>query len=101
MGRLHARRVTHRGLTADRILLTDDGEVMLLDPGDGDVAATDLQVRLDVTQLLAELALYVGPERAADLAIEKSRPGRACRRGVLAAAGRAGSFHPGGAPPPP
>ncbi len=39
---------------------------MLLDPGDGDVAASDLQVRLDVAQLLAELALYVGPERSAD-----------------------------------
>ena len=45
---------------------------MLLDPGDGDVAATDLQVRLDVAQLLAELALYVGPERSADLALEKA-----------------------------
>jgi uncharacterized membrane protein YbhN (UPF0104 family) len=74
MGRLHARRVTHRGLTADRILFTDDGEAMLLDPGDGDVAATDLQVRLDVTQLLAELALYVGPDRGAELAIEKADP---------------------------
>ena len=45
---------------------------MLLDPGDGDVAASDLQVRLDVAQLLAELALYVGPERAADLALAKA-----------------------------
>lgn len=70
--RLHARYVTHRGLTADRILLTDDGQVMLLDPGDGDVAASDLQVRLDVAQLIAELALYVGPDRAAGLALEKA-----------------------------
>ncbi|MGD0602426.1 MAG: lysylphosphatidylglycerol synthase transmembrane domain-containing protein [Streptosporangiaceae bacterium] len=74
MGQLHAHRVTHRGLTADRILFTDDGEAMLLDPGNGDVAATDLQVRLDVTQLLAELALYVGADRAAELAIEKADP---------------------------
>ena len=70
--RLHARHVTHRGLTADRILLTDDGQAMLLDPGDGDVAASDLQIRLDVAQLLAELALYVGPDRAASLALEKA-----------------------------
>ena len=69
---LHEHRVTHRSLTADRILLTGDGQVMLLDPGDGDVAASDLQVRLDVAQLLAELALYVGPERSADLALEKA-----------------------------
>ena len=74
VGRLHARHVTHRGLTADRILLTDDGQAILLDPGDGDVAASDLQVRLDVTQLLAELALYVGPDRAAALAVEKESP---------------------------
>jgi uncharacterized membrane protein YbhN (UPF0104 family) len=72
MGRLHARKVTHRGLTADRILFTDDGRVMLLDPGDGDVAASDLQIRLDVAQLIAELALYVGPDRAARLALEQA-----------------------------
>ena len=69
---LHEHRVTHRSLTADRILLTGDDHVMLLNPGDGDVAASDLQVRLDLAQLLAELSLYVGPERAADLALEKA-----------------------------
>ena len=71
VGKLHARRVTHRGLTADRILFTGDGQAMLLDPGDGDVAASDLQIRLDVAQLLAELTLYVGPDRAAGLAREQ------------------------------
>ena len=70
--RLHARHVTHRGLTADRILLTDDGQAMLLDPGDGDVAASDLQVRLDLAQLIAELALYVGPDRSASIAVAKT-----------------------------
>jgi uncharacterized membrane protein YbhN (UPF0104 family) len=74
VGRLHRRKVTHRALTADRILLTDDGRVMLLDPGEGDVAASDLQIRLDVAQLLAELALYVGPDRASGLALEQGSP---------------------------
>jgi glycosyltransferase 2 family protein len=74
VGRLHARKVTHRGLTADRILLTDDGRVLLLDPGEGDVAASDLQIRLDVAQLLAELALYVGPDRASTSALERASP---------------------------
>jgi glycosyltransferase 2 family protein len=94
--RLHSRRVTHRALTADRILLTSDGdrgghdhgpglgprhpdggrpgggdEVMLLEPGNGDVAASDLQIRLDLAQLLAELALLVGPDRAASIARKK------------------------------
>jgi glycosyltransferase 2 family protein len=69
VGRLHAHRVTHRSLTGDRILLTGDGRAMLLDPGDGDVEASDLQIRLDVAQLLAELALAVGPDRAAGLVV--------------------------------
>jgi glycosyltransferase 2 family protein len=94
--RLHGRRVTHRALTADRILLTGDGygrvgdqapglgpyrdgarrgsgggEVMLLEPGNGDVAASDLQLRLDLAQLMAELALLVGPDRAAASARQK------------------------------
>jgi len=66
--KLHAHRVTHRALTADRILFDDDGEVVLLDPVLGDVAATDLQLHLDVAQLLAELALLVGPDRTTSVA---------------------------------
>jgi glycosyltransferase 2 family protein len=69
--RLHAHHVAHRGLTADRIMFAVSGPVMLLDPGDGDVAASDLQMRLDLAQLVAELALVVGPERAAHLAVER------------------------------
>jgi uncharacterized membrane protein YbhN (UPF0104 family) len=70
VSRLHRHRVTHRSLTAEHILLTPNGtgEVMLLEPGDGDVAASDLQLRLDLAQLTAALALVVGPERAADAA---------------------------------
>ena len=68
---LHAHHVTHRGLTADRIVFTPDDRVMLLDPGDGDVAASDLQIHLDLAQLIAELALFVGPEKSAGMAVEK------------------------------
>ncbi len=46
-------------------------EVMLLEPGNGDVAASDLQLLLDIAQLIAELALLVGPDRAADIAQAK------------------------------
>jgi uncharacterized membrane protein YbhN (UPF0104 family)/tRNA A-37 threonylcarbamoyl transferase component Bud32 len=68
--RLHRHRVTHRALTSEHIMLPggEDGEVVLLDPGDGDVAASELQIRLDLAQLTASLALLVGPERAADAA---------------------------------
>jgi uncharacterized membrane protein YbhN (UPF0104 family) len=72
--RLHAHRVAHRSLTADRILIDDAGQVILLDPGIGDVAASDLQLRLDLSQLLAELAALVGPDRAADLALRRVGP---------------------------
>jgi uncharacterized membrane protein YbhN (UPF0104 family) len=72
--RLHEHRVTHRALTADRILFapSDSADpVVLLDPGNGDVAASELQSRLDLAQLIAQTALLVGPDRAADVAIEK------------------------------
>lgn len=70
---LHKHRVTHRALTEDRIMYTgpDLQRVALLEPGNGDVAATDLQVRLDLAQLIAQTALLVGADRAADIAIEK------------------------------
>ncbi|HEX9066548.1 MAG TPA: lysylphosphatidylglycerol synthase domain-containing protein, partial [Streptosporangiaceae bacterium] len=70
---LHRRRITHRALTDDRIMLIGDDpqQVALLEPGNGDVAATDLQLRLDLAQLTAQTALLVGPDRAADIAIEK------------------------------
>src|SRR5258708_28853091 len=75
---LHKNGVTHRALTDDRIMFLPPassgnhaGEVALLDPGNGDVAATDLQVRLDLAQLIAQTALVVGPDRAADIATEK------------------------------
>src|ERR1022692_3955240 len=78
--RLHRHRVTHRKLTADHILFARpdgdpgsdrEGQVLLLEPGDGDVAASDLQLRLDRVQLLAEMALAVGPDRAGDIVAEK------------------------------
>lgn len=78
--RLHQHRVTHRHLTADHILFVRPGSdpdperddvVTLLEPGEGDVAASDLQIRLDRIQLLAEMALLVGPDRAADVIAER------------------------------
>jgi len=69
---LHAHEVTHRNLTAEHILLTADGMVMLLDPGGGDLAASDLQLHLDLAQLITELALLAGPEASARLALEKT-----------------------------
>ena len=93
-------RVTHRALTAATGILgcragrrqpRSDGDsgVMLLEPGNGDVAASDLQLRLDLAQLLAELALLVGPDRAAGHRPAADRRRRAGRRGAAAPAGGA------------
>jgi glycosyltransferase 2 family protein len=68
---LHEHRITHGALTADRILLTGHGQVMLLDMSSGEVAATDLEVRLDLVQFLCELAVYAGPGPVADLVVSK------------------------------
>ena len=83
VARLHARHVTHRGLTADRILFAPGGRVVLLDPGNGDVAASDLHKRLDLAQLIVELALIVGPGRAAKMAIGKLASGKAGGNGIV------------------
>ena len=71
---LHQHRVTHRSLIPDHVLVTGagtNGTVMLLEPGDGDIAASDLQIRLDLAQLTAATALLVGPDRAASVARQK------------------------------
>ena len=66
---LHSGRVTHGALTADRILLTSDGGVMLLDMSSGEVAATDLEIQLDLVQFVTELAVCAGPGRTAELVV--------------------------------
>ena len=71
---LHAGRVTHGTLTADRILLTSDGGALLLDTSGGEVAATDLEIRLDLVQFVTELALCAGPDRTAELVVSQLGP---------------------------
>lgn len=69
LGILHAARVAHRGLTGGGVLVEPDRRVALVDLRAGEIAATDLQLRLDHAQLLATTALLAGPERAADAAL--------------------------------
>ena len=96
---LHAHRVTHRALTGDRIMLADDGDVVLLDPGSGGVAATDLQLRLDLAQLLAELALLVGPDQAR-LAVKAVGADELVAVVPLLQPMVSPTYHPGGRAPP-
>lgn len=70
----HAAGLAHRQVTADVLLLgtTDDGdpEVWLTGWEAGDVASSTLARRMDLTQLIALLALRVGAERAMASAAE-------------------------------
>ncbi|MEZ0091048.1 flippase-like domain-containing protein [Streptacidiphilus sp. EB129] len=61
---LHDRRIAHRRLTGESLLVTEQGGICLINLAGGDIAAGDLTLRMDLAQLLTTLALRVGPERA-------------------------------------
>lgn len=66
--RAHDAGLAHRSLTADVVLVGHDPdgqpEVWLTGWENGDIASAELARRVDLTQMLALLALRVGPERA-------------------------------------
>ncbi|AUG79562.1 membrane protein [Kitasatospora sp. MMS16-BH015] len=64
VGRLHDRRIAHRRLTGESLLVVDDKTGCLVNLSGGDIAAGDLTLRIDLAQLLTTFALRVGPERA-------------------------------------
>ena len=72
--RLQARKLVHRGLTSPNMLIPDHGGAVLLDLGGGEIAASDLAMRLDTVQLLVTLALVAGPERAVRTGVEVLGP---------------------------
>ncbi|OIV36930.1 hypothetical protein BIV57_13755 [Mangrovactinospora gilvigrisea] len=61
---LAERRIAHRGLVAESILLTPDGRPWLTNLRNGEIAAGDLVLRMDIAELLCTLALRVGAERS-------------------------------------
>ena len=60
---LRGRRIAHRRLGADQVLVTVDGPV-LLGLRAAQLSASDVQLDLDVANLLVATAARVGPERA-------------------------------------
>ncbi|MFE6753099.1 lysylphosphatidylglycerol synthase domain-containing protein [Streptomyces sp. NPDC057684] len=66
---LQSRRIAHRRLTGDAILVDRSGTVILTDLRGGEIAAGDLILRMDIAQLLATLGLRVGAERAVASAV--------------------------------
>ncbi|MFE4213029.1 lysylphosphatidylglycerol synthase domain-containing protein [Streptomyces sp. NPDC056844] len=66
---LQSRRIAHRRLTGDAILVDDSGTVFVTDLRGGEIAAGDLVLRMDVAQLLTTTGLRVGAERAVEGAL--------------------------------
>ncbi|WP_206307033.1 lysylphosphatidylglycerol synthase transmembrane domain-containing protein [Streptomyces sp. F001] len=66
---LQSRRIAHRRLAGDAILVDRSGTVILTDLRGGEIAAGDLLLRMDVAQLMTTLALQVGAERAVASAV--------------------------------
>jgi uncharacterized membrane protein YbhN (UPF0104 family) len=61
---LQERRIAHRRLEGDAILVDRLGRVILTDLRGGEIAAGDLVLRMDIGQLLTTLGLRVGAERS-------------------------------------
>ncbi|UFQ17910.1 MULTISPECIES: lysylphosphatidylglycerol synthase domain-containing protein [Streptomyces] len=67
---LQSRRIAHRRLAGDAVLVDRSGTVILTDLRGGEIAAGDLVLRMDIAQLLTTLGLRVGAERAVAAAVE-------------------------------
>ncbi|MGY6022982.1 lysylphosphatidylglycerol synthase domain-containing protein [Streptomyces spinosirectus] len=66
---LQSRRIAHRRLVGDAILVDRSGTVIITDLRVGEIAAGDLLLRMDISQLLVTLGLRVGAERAVASAV--------------------------------
>ncbi|MEU9334233.1 lysylphosphatidylglycerol synthase transmembrane domain-containing protein [Streptomyces sp. NPDC048290] len=71
---LQSRRIAHRRLAGDAILVDRSGTVILTDLRGGEIAAGDLLLRMDIAQLVTTLALRVGAERAVASALSVLGP---------------------------
>lgn len=65
---LQSRRIAHRGLVGGSLMVDRSGQVFLTDLRAGEIAASDLVLRMDVADLLTTVALRVGPERSVAVA---------------------------------
>ncbi|MFD9412622.1 YbhN family protein [Streptomyces sp. NPDC059989] len=71
---LQSRRIAHRRLTGDALVVDRSGTVILTDLRGGEIAAGDLVLRMDIAQLLTTLGLRVGAERAVASAVSVLGP---------------------------
>ncbi len=71
---LQSRRIAHRRLVGESLLVDRSGRVFLTDLRGGEIAAGDILLRMDIAQLLTTMALRVGPERAVGAALSVLGP---------------------------
>lgn len=71
---LQSRRIAHRRLTGDALVVDRSGNVILTDLRGGEIAAGDLVLRMDIAQLLTTVGLRVGAERAVASAVSVLGP---------------------------
>ncbi|MEU2656948.1 lysylphosphatidylglycerol synthase domain-containing protein [Streptomyces sp. NPDC007325] len=71
---LQSRRIAHRRLSGDAILVDRSGRVFLTDLRGGEIAAGDLVLRMDIAQFLTTLGLRLGAERTVATAVEVLGP---------------------------
>ncbi|PJT50530.1 TIGR00374 family protein, partial [Streptomyces albidoflavus] len=66
---LQSRRIAHRRLAGDAILVDRSGKVIITDLRGGEIAAGELVLRMDIAQLLTTFGLRVGAERSVAAAV--------------------------------
>jgi undecaprenyl-diphosphatase len=73
---LHRAHISHRELALDNVLVDQvSGRAWLVDMAAAEFAASERDRGRDVAELLADLALVVGPDRAVDSAVAVLGPG--------------------------
>jgi uncharacterized membrane protein YbhN (UPF0104 family) len=71
---LQSRRIAHRRLTGDSLLVDRAGRVVLTELRGGEIAAGDVVLRMDTAQLLTTMGLRVGAERSVAAGVEVLGP---------------------------
>ena len=66
---LRAARIAHRHLSLHNVMLDSTGQPWIVDFGYAAAGASDRELAQDVAELLASLALVVGPKRGVDAAV--------------------------------
>jgi len=61
---LHDDHIAHRSLSLEQLIKDDDGKIWLAGMQHGAIAASDVQERIDVAEMLCSLALVSDPARA-------------------------------------